>query len=287
MSHDVPVPFAYWSQLSQDDRSEYLRLRTSFHDAQKVSSKDRGIVTFHGELTVVMQFQERRADRMEARCVVTGVCFAGPIVCVNTRQLRGLLKRCKSSINGSFQQLGYVTLRTKSKARTCLIAALPSLENEQAMLRRWTVRVASGEANFCFLSAYSRLPLPEITDDDLVDEKVLRRADPPAVAKQVVAPPQPRQVTFAVPPVPPVLKPRLLGADLTWFGERQPPVTATIAPSFSVASLRDVDQPWPEPEQPPADDPWRRAFEPFRMKKSKSVGFDVADDWDSFADGFR
>jgi hypothetical protein len=238
-----------------------------------------------------MGFQERSSDLMEARCVVTGVCFVGPIVCVSTRQLKGLLQRCKSSINGSFQQLGYVTLLTKSKARTCLITALPSLEKEQAMLRQWTVRVASEEANFCFLSAYSRLPLPDITEEDLIDEKLARGVEPPVVTKQIVAPPQPGQVTFALPCTPQGLKPRMLGTDLMWGAERPPqdftlPAAGTIGPSFSIASLRDLDMPWLEPDEAPVDDPWKHAFEPFRLKKSKSVGFDVADEWDSFTDGF-
>lgn len=167
----TPAPATFWNILSQEDRSEYLRLRQSFHNGQKISSKDRRIVTFRKELNIVLQYLERSPENMEARCILIGVCFVGPLICVNTRQLKSFLSRCKSSINGSFQQLGYVALKTKAKARSCCVAVLPSLQNHQTVLRQWTVRVAGEEAPFCFVSSYKYVDLPEITDEDLFDEK--------------------------------------------------------------------------------------------------------------------
>lgn len=167
----TPAPATFWNSLSQDDKNEYLRLRQSFHNGQKISSKDRRIVTFRKELNIVLQYLERSPENMEARCILIGVCFVGPLICVNTRQLKSFLSRCKSSINGSFQQLGYVALKTKAKARNCCVAVLPSLQNHQTVLRQWTVRVAGEEAPFCFVSSFSYVGLPDITDEDLFDEK--------------------------------------------------------------------------------------------------------------------
>ena len=168
---EMNLPSQYWNAISQDDRNEFIRLRNSFHHGQKISSKDRRIITFSKELNIVLNYLERSDDNQEARCVLCGVCFVGPIVCVNTRQLKSFLSRCKSSINGSFQQLGFVALRTKAKARNCVLTALPSLQTHQNILRQWTVRYASDDAKFCFVSSYSNLPMPEITQDDLFDEK--------------------------------------------------------------------------------------------------------------------
>ena len=168
---EIPAPSVFWNSLSQEDRNEYLRLRQSFHSGQKISSKDRRIVTFRKELNIVLQYLERSSQNMEARCILTGVCFVGPLICVNTRQLKSFLSRCKSSINGSFQQLGYVALKTKAKARNCCVAVLPALQNHQTVLRQWTVRVAGEEAPFCFVSSFPYVGLPEITEDDLFDEK--------------------------------------------------------------------------------------------------------------------
>jgi hypothetical protein len=78
----------------------------------------------------------RAPDNAEVRCIATGLCLSGPVVCINTRQLKKFLNRCKSSINGSFQQLGYIAVRTKSKARNCCVAALPALASDQTVLRQ-------------------------------------------------------------------------------------------------------------------------------------------------------
>jgi len=174
---EIQLPPVYWNALSQEDKKEYLSLKNSFLHGSKISSKDRRIVTFSNELQVVRNFLERSNENQEARCILTGVCFAGPIVCVNTRQLKTFLSRCKSSINGSFQQLGYVALRTKSKARNCIISVLPSLQSQQNILRQWTVRVASEDAMFCFVTSFSNVQLPEILDEDLFPEKKSPEAD--------------------------------------------------------------------------------------------------------------
>jgi hypothetical protein len=80
------APF-YWSQLSQDDKDDFFKVRSHFRQGQKGSSKDRRIVTFRRELLVVLGFIERRRESMEARAVLAGVCFVGRLICVNTRQL--------------------------------------------------------------------------------------------------------------------------------------------------------------------------------------------------------
>lgn len=163
---------SFWNQLSTDDQNEYIRIHKEFEQNQKTSSKDRRVVTFRRELLTVLEYIERSQDNLENRCILTGVCFAGSIVCVNTRQLKIFLCRCKSSINGSFQQLGYLALKTKSKSRNCVVAALPSLEHQNAVLRQWTVRVISPQAQFCFVSSFSKIVIPEtIDEDDLFDEK--------------------------------------------------------------------------------------------------------------------
>jgi hypothetical protein len=284
MAGDLPVPVFYWNLLPQDDRSEYIRFRTNFHHGQKISSKDRRIVTFRRELTIVIQFLERNADNLEVRCIVTGVCFAGGIVCVNTRQLKGFLKRCKSSINSSFQQLGYVALRTKSKTRNCLLTLLPSLQHDQNILRQWTVRAVSNDAEFCFLSSFSRNGLPEITDDDLLEDRPLSKSITP-----VCSDPPDRHVTFAFGPQPRVgrtsFTPKMLTNNLpivAHFVSAAPtanPIPAPISSSFSVDCFREIDPGWTfPPQQPPvADDSAQKAAEK-RMKKSKSLG-EFDEDW--------
>jgi hypothetical protein len=248
-------------------------------------------VTFGRELTIVLQFLERSQENLEARSVVAGVCFAGSVACVNTRQLKGFLKRCKSSINGSFQQIGYIALRTKSKARQSVTTVLPSLHNEPSILRQWTVRVVSADAAFCFVSSFRYAILPEITPDDLFEEPAPN--PPPAAAPIAVPVPAIAQVTFA--PIPQraqsLLQPKMLETDLPSIGDFDTaPSAPTFAPgfSFSVDSFSQLEAAgghgWldePVPEKNESATP-----EEGRMKKSKSLGFGLTDGWDFFTDAF-
>lgn len=170
-AQEISLPPVYWNRLSQEEKSEFQKLRAHFHQAQKVSSKDPRLISFSNELQKVLHFLEESPVTREPRTILVGVAFAGPFICVNTRQLKSFLGRCKSSINGSFQQLGYVALRTKSKARSCVLSILPALSNDLNLLRQWTVRYASCEAKFCFLSSINRSTLPQITEDDLNEDK--------------------------------------------------------------------------------------------------------------------
>ncbi|OHT05588.1 hypothetical protein TRFO_26584 [Tritrichomonas foetus] len=176
-SQEMILPSAYWSKLSQEDKNEFQRLRAHFHQSQKVSSKDPRLVSFSNELHSVLKFIERSEQGRECRTILTGVAFAGPFICVNTRLLKSFLGRCKSSINGSFQQLGYVAIKTKSKARSCVLAIMPTLINDQNILRQWTVRCASEDAKFCFVTSLVSLQLPVVTSDDLNEDHKLSRAN--------------------------------------------------------------------------------------------------------------
>ena len=151
---DVNLPPQFWDVLTTDEKNEFTQLRSQFRQNLHTSVKDRRVVSFANELRLVLQFIERDELHKEERSILTGVCFAGPFICVNTRQLKTFLCRCKSSINGSFQQMGYVALRTKAKARQCILTLLPPLASEQTILRQWTVRRASDSTDICFLSSF-------------------------------------------------------------------------------------------------------------------------------------
>ena len=137
---DISLPQNYWSVLSQDDKDEFMRLRSTFQHGQKISSKDRRIVTFSKELNLLIRYLERSPENLEARCVLIGVCFVGPYVCVNTRQLKSYLCRCKSSINGALAKMGYSTAPIKGDLSRGLVMAIPFLKGNFAEQRMWTIR---------------------------------------------------------------------------------------------------------------------------------------------------
>ena len=196
-SPDSALPLNYWEELSEDDKIEFIRLRNQFHQNQKISVKDGRLVSFHQEMVMVMKFLERSENGREQRSILTGIAFAGTYICVNTRQLKSFLGRCKSSINGSLQQLGYVAIKTKSKARQCVLSLIPALQAEPVILRQWTVRGASEDAMYCFVPGYDIQSLPKITEEDLFEEKksiqqkpvarTISRPNPPSLLPNVLS----------------------------------------------------------------------------------------------------
>jgi len=148
------VPMLFWKMLSADDKKEYLLLKESF---QNPNQKERHHSSIQNDLRLVVNFIERRKDLQEPRSIVSGICFTGSYICVNTSQLKCLLGRCKSSINNLFQQLGYVS--GKTKVRQYILTVLPLLHRDPSLLRQWTMRCAEPNTR-----PISIIPLPNILD---------------------------------------------------------------------------------------------------------------------------
>ena len=123
--------------LSRADADEYRRLRDSFSAS---SPHDRHQATFQQEIKNIVQFVERSKEGREERALAAGLVYTGTYFCVNTQQLKKLIGRCKSSINSGFQQMGFLSVKMKTRARSCLFSALPSLANDASGARQWTVR---------------------------------------------------------------------------------------------------------------------------------------------------
>jgi hypothetical protein len=146
-----------------------MRLSQRFFADQKLSAlvragRERREVIFMKEVLAILQYIERSPENTEVRSIVTGLCFHGPFVCINTRALKGILCRCKSSINGLFQELGYGQKRARHE-REFVMLAMPSLRKDPRVLRQWTIRQVADDSMFCFVSKIPRVELPSEEDD--------------------------------------------------------------------------------------------------------------------------
>jgi hypothetical protein len=74
------------------------------------------------------------------RCLVCGVCWLPSGLAINNRQLSLLINKCKSSINGSLQKMGYSTLQSRTESTGALCDSIPLLRDNFNELREWTVR---------------------------------------------------------------------------------------------------------------------------------------------------
>jgi hypothetical protein len=146
------LPFAFqesvstrraWTALSHSDKDRYVQLRAQFIAAfQESKSKGKALSdsTFRQEVQAVVDFTGYSELHREERSIVAGLACGGHSLAINNRELKKLLGRCKSSINGSFQRMGYSVVTACAKARECVLSLLPSLHKDAGALRQWTVR---------------------------------------------------------------------------------------------------------------------------------------------------
>ncbi|OHT03885.1 hypothetical protein TRFO_28787 [Tritrichomonas foetus] len=131
----------YWDLLSKSDQSAYLTLQNAFNSSAMKRNRGHRLETFGDILDTIRDFSEHKDVDDWRRFLVCGVCWMDNAIAINTRQLRLLISRCKSSINGSLQKLGYITNPSHSKSWNALFAQIPLLKDNFAEIRQWTIRV--------------------------------------------------------------------------------------------------------------------------------------------------
>ena len=136
-SKDLPP---YWELLSEEDKAGYLNLKAGFSSNLNRRSKNSKFDNFEGILETIKIYAERGDGDDWRRCLVCGICWMDQSIAINTRQLRKLILKCKSSINGSLQKLGYATDTSHSESWKTLFPHIPILKDHFSELRKWTVR---------------------------------------------------------------------------------------------------------------------------------------------------
>ncbi|OHS93028.1 potassium/sodium hyperpolarization-activated cyclic nucleotide-gated channel 1 [Tritrichomonas foetus] len=130
----------FYSLLSDEDKAKYTKLRSTLSSHAMRNRRGKRVETFAEMLSAVQSFCIRGDADDWKRCVVCGVCWLSNGIAINNRQLGLLIDKCKSSINGSLQKMGYSTIQNRSDSNRPLIDAIPFLKNNFAELREWTVR---------------------------------------------------------------------------------------------------------------------------------------------------
>jgi hypothetical protein len=139
VSDPSPKP-QYWKFLSDADKTAYLELKREFHEASLRHNRNTRLETFDGILEAIRHFAERKDGHDWRRFLVCGVCWMDSAIAINTRQMRLLVSKCKSSINGCLQKMGYATNMAHSDAWKILCSHIPPLKDNSSELRQWTVR---------------------------------------------------------------------------------------------------------------------------------------------------
>jgi hypothetical protein len=140
---EIELP-QYWELLDDEDRNQYHRLREEFLAGNFRHTRNARLEQFDAILEKIRQYAERSDENDWRRFLVCGVCWLDNAIAINTRQLRMLVAKCKSSINGSLQKMGYTTHVSHSESWKILFPRIPALQGHFPELRQWSVRSKPG-----------------------------------------------------------------------------------------------------------------------------------------------
>lgn len=133
----------FWEYLNEQDKEDYLKMRTALsspackHRRHHSSELNREIVN------TIKNYVIRNDGDDWRRALVSGIVWLPNAIAINTRQLRLLLSKCKSSINALFQHMGYVTIPTTNDYSSSLVSVFPLLKDNFNELRKWTIRLVA------------------------------------------------------------------------------------------------------------------------------------------------
>jgi len=133
----------YWEMLTEDEKKEYRAMHQEFVNGAGKKNRNNRVDSFDYVLEIIKKYTERGDERDWRRFLVCGVCWLDNAIAINTRQLRILISKCKSSINGSLLKMGYSTNTSHSESWKVLYPKIPFLKDHFTELRQWTIRFKS------------------------------------------------------------------------------------------------------------------------------------------------
>ncbi|OHS97519.1 hypothetical protein TRFO_36278 [Tritrichomonas foetus] len=131
---------SHWELLSEDDKQGYISIKSLFNDDLSKSKRGERFEIFVTRLKTIRDYINRNPNDQWKRSLVCGMVFLTSALGINIQQLRLLMGKCKSSINGSLQQLGYTAKPSTHEIDQELGIKIPCLKNDHYELKKWTIR---------------------------------------------------------------------------------------------------------------------------------------------------
>ena len=137
----------HWELITRQDLDDYVQLRNSFYDEIRKSKKGERLDAFIRRLIKIKEFVERGDSDDWKRGLVCGIIFMKNSIAIHIQQFRLLLGKCKSSINGSLQQIGFVAHPQGGPIEEELFEKVPIFRKEHSEVKKWTVRDCTTKVN--------------------------------------------------------------------------------------------------------------------------------------------
>jgi hypothetical protein len=130
----------FFTLLDEEDRKKYRELQGILRHSEKRYKRNKRLEGLQDALDAIQEFAIRRQPDDWKRSLVCGVCWIGQDIAINIRQLKLLVNKCKSSINGALSKMGYGTSAINAPLAPSLLSYIPFLKGNFIEQRQWTVR---------------------------------------------------------------------------------------------------------------------------------------------------
>jgi hypothetical protein len=153
MSRQPNIP-PFFELLTPADQEGYEYLRSQVSSDGYRHHRHHRLDAFSTALSSIRSYCEKGDADDSLRSLVCGVCHLSDSIAVNVRRLRFLVEKCKSSINGSFQRMGYLPFVGKTASLDVLSDRIPQIRGNYTELREWSFRRLEVIPQQPFLSHY-------------------------------------------------------------------------------------------------------------------------------------
>jgi hypothetical protein len=100
------------------------------------------------------------------RGMACGLYWLPDGIAVDVHEVRLLVPRCKSSINGSLHKLGYTLSLGRIECAEVITKIFPLLRDQTAELRKWSIRRAEPHRQAMVLPILPRMPTVDVCRED-------------------------------------------------------------------------------------------------------------------------
>jgi hypothetical protein len=138
------------NQLSLSDQAELMHLVTHFASSDDRNKRNLGLSTFVKHLGLIHSFVCRGDSSDALRGAICGIEFADHSFLINTGQLKKLMFRSKSCMNGCFQRLGYSVCKPIKDLGSVFAQIFPQFNTQLFTSRQWCVRRAGASSIVSF-----------------------------------------------------------------------------------------------------------------------------------------
>lgn len=141
-----------WKLLNNADLKSYFDLQYQFQQETAKSPKGKRLDSFTEKLNKIKKFIEKGDGEDWKRSIVCGIFFSElpNFLAIQIQQFKMLVGKCKSSINGSFQQLGYVA--QPQLEQEFLSKKIPIQFRKVTDFKKWSIRQKINDYNMNYNS---------------------------------------------------------------------------------------------------------------------------------------